>query len=177
MPEAITGTDRFVYMFVNYVAWQLSDTPISPNVVTSLGLIFTVPLIWNIITRGSLFAGFCLGAFVNMLDCLDGAIARVCNKQTDFGAWYDQTADTIRFTSIFLASVYISWDKKWDAEAYFYMSIVSLPVILVLLWAVFPKGYIWLTRNTKFGWALIVFLRDNGLILQSFWLIIIKKML
>lgn len=74
------------------VARLLADLGISPNTLTSAGLLMNVAAA-AVLAYGSLVLG---GVFVlvgGLFDLLDGTLARVTHKQSRFGAIYDSTLD------------------------------------------------------------------------------------
>ena len=109
MPEARGGTDAYLYRFTNSCAKKLCGTPISPNFVTTLGLITSFFVARNIAEGGAIGTCILLAFVMSILDLLDGSIARVCSKQTKFGAKYDVSSDAVK---CLLISVAIIWRSK-----------------------------------------------------------------
>jgi CDP-diacylglycerol---glycerol-3-phosphate 3-phosphatidyltransferase len=65
---------------------------INPNTLTLVGLLLSI-LTAVVIAQGLLVAGGLLVLFAGMFDMLDGAMARVQNTATTFGAFLDSTLD------------------------------------------------------------------------------------
>jgi CDP-diacylglycerol---glycerol-3-phosphate 3-phosphatidyltransferase len=65
---------------------------VNPNTLTLVGLLLSI-LTAVVIAQGLLVAGGLLVLFAGMFDMLDGAMARVQNAATTFGAFLDSTLD------------------------------------------------------------------------------------
>ena len=70
----------------------LARLGISPNLLTSLGLLLSL-VTALVIAQGYLFLGGLLVLFAGVFDMFDGAMARVRNAATTFGAFLDSTLD------------------------------------------------------------------------------------
>lgn len=70
----------------------LAQTGVTPNTLTLLGLVLSI-LTAAVISQGWLFAGGLLMLFAGIFDMFDGAIARIRNAATTFGAFIDSTLD------------------------------------------------------------------------------------
>jgi CDP-diacylglycerol--glycerol-3-phosphate 3-phosphatidyltransferase len=72
----------------------IAKTPVTPNVITWTGFVITGGAAALIITEHLLAAGI-LVLVAGMFDMLDGALARLKNKTTKFGAILDSTLDRL----------------------------------------------------------------------------------
>ncbi len=70
----------------------LARLGVTPNMLTVLGLVLSA-LTAVVIALGFLFAGGLLVLFAGIFDMFDGAMARVRNTATTFGAFFDSTLD------------------------------------------------------------------------------------
>ena len=70
----------------------LARLGVTPNTLTLIGLLLSI-LTAAIIAQGYLVAGGLLVLFAGIFDMFDGAMARVCNTATTFGAFFDSTLD------------------------------------------------------------------------------------
>jgi CDP-diacylglycerol--glycerol-3-phosphate 3-phosphatidyltransferase len=70
----------------------LSGLGVTPNLLTVIGLLLSI-LTAIVIAQGFLFAGGLLVLFAGIFDMFDGAMARVRNDATTFGAFLDSTLD------------------------------------------------------------------------------------
>jgi CDP-diacylglycerol--glycerol-3-phosphate 3-phosphatidyltransferase len=70
----------------------LAAIGLTPNVATFLGLLLSV-VTAGVLTTGHLRVGGALTLFAGIFDMFDGALARVQNRKTTFGAFFDSTLD------------------------------------------------------------------------------------
>jgi CDP-diacylglycerol--glycerol-3-phosphate 3-phosphatidyltransferase len=70
----------------------LSGLGVTPNMLTVIGLLLSI-LTAIVIAQGFLFVGGLLVLFAGIFDMFDGAMARVRNAATTFGAFLDSTLD------------------------------------------------------------------------------------
>ena len=74
------------------VAGWLQWTGLTPNMLTIIGLLLNV-VVAAVLARGYLFVGGLLVIGAGLFDLLDGAMARVTDHTTPFGAFLDSTLD------------------------------------------------------------------------------------
>lgn len=79
----------------------LARLGVTPNTLTFIGLLLSV-LTAVIIAQGFLVVGGVLVLFAGIFDMFDGAVARVRNAATTFGAFFDSTFDRYSESIIFL---------------------------------------------------------------------------
>jgi CDP-diacylglycerol---glycerol-3-phosphate 3-phosphatidyltransferase len=70
----------------------LAAIGVTPNVATLLGLLLSV-VTAGVLMTGHLRAGGALALLAGIFDMFDGALARVQNRKTTFGAFFDSTLD------------------------------------------------------------------------------------
>ncbi len=80
-----------VRQFVNSIMRPLVRLGITPNTLTLLGLLLST-LTALVISQGFLLAGGLLVLFAGIFDMFDGAMARVRNAASTFGAFLDSNA-------------------------------------------------------------------------------------
>jgi cardiolipin synthase len=73
-----------------------------PNIIT-LGRLVAVPLTVYFILIGELEVAFWLFVAAGVSDAIDGAIARLCDARTVFGAFLDPLADKALLVSVYLS--------------------------------------------------------------------------
>ncbi len=105
---------RVRYIFrplVNLIAKGLSKIGVTPNIATILMLIFAIFSFISLVFFYNLlyFAIFifCSG----IMDGVDGAIARLADKSTKFGGFFDSIMDRISEFIIFLGLFIYCWDQ------------------------------------------------------------------
>lgn len=79
----------------------LAKTSITPNAVTCFGLLLTVGAA-ALIATGHLFAAGFVVLVAGLFDLLDGALARLTNQTTRFGAVLDSTIDRLAEAALLL---------------------------------------------------------------------------
>ena len=77
---------------VTLLIQPLARLGISPNLLTSIGLLVSV-MAALVIAQGYLFIGGLLVMLAGIFDMFDGAMARIRNAATTFGAFLDSTLD------------------------------------------------------------------------------------
>src|SRR5438874_11415139 len=83
---------RRVKQFVTLIMLPLARLGITPNTLTVLGLLLSI-VTALVIAQGYLFVGGLLVVFAGIFDMFDGAMARVRDAATAFGAFLDSTLD------------------------------------------------------------------------------------
>lgn len=83
---------QWVRQFMVRIMKPFARFPITPDVLTVIGFLFSV-VAAVIIAEGQLVGGGMLVLLAGVFDMFDGAIARVQNASTPFGAFLDSTLD------------------------------------------------------------------------------------
>lgn len=144
MPEVTDkySTDYYVYNYVvNPIAKRICF--ISPNLITFLGLLLTIPICQNLLNKGSTTEFVCLALLRYFMDCLDGSVARKCNKKSKFGAIFDVVADAISNIIQYLVVLYIIFKKE--------KTNVLLNTIIILIIISVIIGFIYDIKNEIFN--------------------------
>jgi len=104
----------------NYVAQPvvklLARTPVTPNTITWLGFLITVGAAALVVT-GNLFAAGFVVLVAGLFDMLDGALARITNRVTRFGAVLDSTLDRLSEAVLLLSILVIFTRQQQVAES------------------------------------------------------------
>ncbi len=96
--------------FVTLLIQPLARSGVTPNTLTVIGLLLSI-LTAVVITQGYLVAGGLLVLFAGIFDMFDGAMARVCNSATTFGAFYDSTLDRYSESIILLGLLFYALQR------------------------------------------------------------------
>ncbi len=83
----------------------LARLGVSPNMLTIVGLLLSF-VTAAVLGQGSLFIGGLLVLFAGIFDMFDGAMARVRNAATTFGAFLDSTLDRYSESIILLGLLF-----------------------------------------------------------------------
>ena len=104
----------------------LGRSGISPNTITTVGLLLTLTVTYTLAT-GQLVLGGILVLVTSAFDMLDGALARATDRKSAFGAFFDSTVD--RYTeALILLGLLLHYERmpggRWEV-ALIYLSIVG----------------------------------------------------
>jgi CDP-diacylglycerol---glycerol-3-phosphate 3-phosphatidyltransferase len=88
-----------------YLARFIAKSGITPNLLTIIGLLLNCVVAY-ILATGQLVVGGILVLVAGCFDMLDGALARVTNKSSNFGAFLDSTLDRYSEAVIFLGLLF-----------------------------------------------------------------------
>src|SRR5258708_11836058 len=86
------GLQMYVRRIAETIVRPLAALGLTPNMATLLGLLFNGVAAATIAT-GNLRIGGVILLFAGAFDMVDGALARVRNQKTTFGAFFDSTLD------------------------------------------------------------------------------------
>jgi len=100
------------YVYRKIVIWLISTfrLDVNPNLITMLSLVYALFCSYLIVS-GHPLVGSILYIFFNVLDLLDGAIARVYNRKSVFGAFFDGLVDVLS-EIVILYSIGIYFDME-----------------------------------------------------------------
>lgn len=92
------------------VGRALARARLTPNTLTTLGLLGTIGCAW-LIARGEHRVGGILLIVPMVVDVLDGATARATGRVTTWGSFYDSVADRLGDGALLAA---IAWSERTD---------------------------------------------------------------
>ena len=110
--------------FTQPVVKVLARTPVTPNTITWLGFWVTVVAAVLVVT-GNLFAAGFVVLFAGFFDMLDGALARLTNKTSSFGAALDSTLDRLS-EAVLLLAVMVQYTQH---QSYWYVLLAGAALI------------------------------------------------
>ena len=87
------------------MAGWLRWTGLTPNMLTVIGLLLNVGVA-VVLARGQLLWGGVLVLAAGLFDLLDGAMARVTDRVTPFGSFFDSTLDRYSEVVVYLGLLY-----------------------------------------------------------------------
>jgi CDP-diacylglycerol---glycerol-3-phosphate 3-phosphatidyltransferase len=95
MPVALKSrVPEVIEAAVRPVARVLGRTGITPNWLTTFGLVLTAAATWAV-ANGELLVGGLILIAGGLMDLLDGTVARATNRSTPFGGFYDSVTDRV----------------------------------------------------------------------------------
>jgi CDP-diacylglycerol---glycerol-3-phosphate 3-phosphatidyltransferase len=89
-----SGFSDVVESMARPIARGIGRTGITPNWMTTFGLVLTGAATWSVAT-GELVLGAAFLIAGGLMDLFDGAVARATGKTTPFGGFYDSVSDRI----------------------------------------------------------------------------------
>ena len=110
-PTSHLSSDHYLY---KYLYTQLAENicVVHPNYVSIANLLISTPLaMYALLNRWSLGAVIIVFLFHNILDCMDGSIARACDKKSKLGAFLDSASDIVFMIVVVLTVLYIMTQK------------------------------------------------------------------
>ena len=107
----------------------LAKTPITPNAITWFGFLLNVCAA-TLIVAGDLFAAGFVVLVAGLFDLLDGALARLTNQVTRFGAVLDSTLDRLG-EAVLLLGILILYAQGQSVAGILLVGIVLLGSLMV----------------------------------------------
>ncbi len=104
MVKLSEGRKLIAYYLTQPVAELLARTFITPNVITWFGFVITIGAA-ALIATGHLLAAGLVVLLAGFFDILDGALARLTNQTTRFGALLDSTLDRLAEAALLLGII------------------------------------------------------------------------
>ena len=107
------------------IARFVGRTGLSPNAVTVIGFLFAV-VVAAVLAQGQVRLAGILLIPAAIVDAIDGAMARVLDRTTRFGAFLDSTLDRLSEAALFLgALIYVSREGTSTDIILVYVTIVG----------------------------------------------------
>jgi phosphatidylglycerophosphate synthase len=136
MPQPDSGSDVYIYKLLKQLTPKYCW--LCPNLITIASIAMTLPIILNLYHRRACMELIVLMVLRQLLDCLDGVIARECNKQSRLGELLDHGGDILFHVTISLFVVY-----RVVTSASYSSSVQQLLLTLFILFAcIFVYGVI-----------------------------------
>ena len=135
--DASLSTDHYLYEWIyNPLSEKLCF--LNPNHITIVCFLMVFPILYGLRSGWGLPALLALTFVRQSLDCLDGAVARSCNKRSRLGAILDMTEDVMSIAAIGLFVVYMlrrgSIVLTAAAAAFFLFMLIGFSRHLVATW-------------------------------------------
>src|SRR5438067_12911293 len=114
----------------------LAQLDVTPNTLTVIGLLLSI-VTAVVIAQGLLLAGGLLVLFAGIFDMFDGAMARVRNIASTFGAFFDSTLDRYSESIILFGLLFFAVQKPVIQDRFWpFQYEQSWMIILVFIAAV-----------------------------------------
>lgn len=173
MPAPISNfsTDKFFYDYVcNPLAKKICF--ISPNVISLFCFSLIFPIVYNIYKERSLKELLILVFLKKILDCLDGSVARNCNKTSKEGALLDILCDYVSmllFISVVVIKISQSKKRFWLK---FLLTIILISIVAQSMISL--QKEIDDQHKDRFKKSIDIFLHDNTILLNLIFAVIVK---
>jgi phosphatidylglycerophosphate synthase len=106
-PTSPYSTDYYLYKYL-YTPLAENICFIHPNYISIANMLMSTPLVvYALLNRWSLGAVIAVFLFHIILDCMDGAVARACNKKSKLGADLDSASDILFIAAFGITICYI----------------------------------------------------------------------
>tara|TARA_Y100000590_G_scaffold127147_1_gene145365 strand:- start:5186 stop:5701 length:516 start_codon:yes stop_codon:yes gene_type:complete len=156
MPRPTSGTDVYIYKLLDNIVPFFCKNNIHPNIITLCNLLFTLFLYNNLkyCNKKKNIIIFQITLYI-IIDCLDGEVARQCNKQSTLGGYLDIICDLIFYSVIiiYLISKYMIKNFNYFKPNYiiycFILNIFIVNYISDLETHVFNNNFKYLEILTK----------------------------
>jgi len=102
---------RIFRPFINLLAKGLSKIGVNPNLATIIMLCFSIFSFFALVFFFNLFFFSIFVFLVGIFDGVDGAIARIKNRATTFGGFFDSVMDRTSEFVIFFALLFYCWNS------------------------------------------------------------------
>jgi len=176
MPEPDYGSDYLLYKYIsNPLAKHLCF--ISPSIITTVGVLFIVPLYFNIINKGNIYIAVGLMTLIYFFDTLDGSIARQCDECSTVGKYYDLLADAVKSLILTLGIYYCYTDDKKNKKLFylliFFVFLTFCQFILIISTLIVNDN----DHDNIFDTEVEKIFHNNLLLINIIMIIVIKKII
>lgn len=104
------GVQELARRLVQWLVRPLAALPITPNMLTGIGLLLSLATA-VVLGTGHLLTGGILVLLAGVFDMLDGGLARAKDMKSTFGAFYDSTLDRLSESIIYIGLAYWFLDQ------------------------------------------------------------------
>lgn len=108
---AIWATDHWLYESI-YKPLASQVCFVDPNLITIACFALVAPLLWGLWAGWPLWVLLVIAFVRQSLDCMDGAVARECDRKSRTGAILDVLEDTLTVGLMGTFIVFIMWRKQ-----------------------------------------------------------------
>ena len=179
MPQASKGSiDYYIYKFIMApIAEKICF--IHPNVITVIAFLLFIPIIYNLVNKQSYFVFGILVLLRQLLDSLDGQVARSCHKQSKLGAILDISCDVIgNIILIYFVTIHLNnSDISFNLKKIFNVMMFITTCILIYVASLEYTSSSWFTtvkNNNSIYSKILILCHDNGTILSTLLILLVK---
>lgn len=129
-PEYRNPIDSGLYIIIraiNPTFWKLG---ITPNMITTLSLVFSLAGVWLFYKQKMLPLAAILFFIGYLFDCQDGYMARKYKMVSKFGDYYDHISDVLKYIALLVAMFLL---RKNNTHFLKYLSFIAFLTVLVVI--------------------------------------------
>ena len=160
MPRTTKGTDKYIYILLDKITPLCCKYNIHPNIITLSNIINSIFLFINIKCYNNKKIIIIQMILYYIFDCLDGEVARKCNKQSKLGGYLDTISDMLFFAIILNYFIYkfILKDSK-------YFNFKYIILFYLILFSIFDKYYNLETHTQTNNKLILEYMYNNCIIM------------
>lgn len=125
-PQTKYCTDYLIYVFLQtFVTPLMCKYNVHPNMITTFNMLWVVIMFMSYTRRINKYVLLLMMVFYHIMDCLDGDVARKCDKQSFTGLVLDHVSDG----TCLLLYLYIMYDlikKRYNEHLTLYLLVASI---------------------------------------------------
>lgn len=178
MPAPLTEncTDRYIYQFLeSYITPFMCEHNVHPNVITLSNMVVAVAILYSFNNGINKYCVLGMMILYHMVDCLDGAVARRCDKQSHLGLILDHVSDALCHM-VYYYIVYISLRNHKSLRVYtkYYVVLATIMYASYLLFCISEILKIDFGFIFDGNYEHIQIFHDNGVLLHvAVWVLIV----
>jgi phosphatidylserine synthase len=131
MPRATKGIDKYIYKTLDKIVPFFCKNNIHPNIITLLNILNGLLLYNNLKNCNKKNILIFQIILYYIFDCLDGEVARQCNKQSKLGGYLDTISDILSISIILMYLISKFLLKHFNYFKSNYIFLVNIILTLV----------------------------------------------
>ena len=172
-PSSEYSTDHYLYKYI-YTPLSENICFIHPNYISVANMLISTPLVVvSLLNHWSLGAVIAVFLFHTIIDCMDGAVARACDKKSKLGAALDSASDIVFLVAITITIIYLFVQSRgflsWET--------ISVSTVLIITTLVASIGTDHIHKDDYKSISFIDVVNDNTTVLYvlggaiAWWLV------
>ncbi|MFH1399383.1 MAG: CDP-alcohol phosphatidyltransferase family protein [Candidatus Woesearchaeota archaeon] len=109
-----------------------------PNLLTLFRLLIIAPMFLFGVAQNQIAVGFCF-LLAGLSDFLDGFLARLLNKESEFGAWFDSVVDNLVLVAGFVVILVLQGVSDLLISKYGYVVLIGVAIYLAKMFVSYAK--------------------------------------
>ena len=171
-PTTILSSDAVLYDWI-YTPLAKHLCFMDPNHITVACFLMLIPLVYGLLHHWPLWTMILVMFVRQSLDCLDGSVARACNKTSKVGAILDLSEDIMTFAVLGGLFLWVLWKKSYSTWAIAVLIGLYLYGIYVPATHLYQKMY----GRTKDFTMIESLLHDNTVLFLTITIIVLHRLM